>query len=426
MSDPNRIYLTDTRHSPVGPSGADRWMNCVGSNAMILKLPEAQRNKSSAEAEEGTAAHAVLARCLQTGEDAWQCAGKIVCVGNNEYVVDAEMVEGVQLAIDTVRALQKEWPTGILFVERELHSNLDPEAFGAGDVGLEVPGVAIFILDFKYGAGVLVDVKKPQTKMYGYYAYEDRSEQMRGDGNEPTKIICAIIQPRIPHPDGPVRWTSYDVEEVEEWFCTEVLPAMAQTREPGQCLKVGEWCGFCPVNRANACPAVWGTMRNFDSTMDPTKLTAEELGNVRKLIKVLIAKKDRLDEEAFQRMMAGEAVADCKLVHKKANRVFRPNIIEDVADPTVEGGIAKVKITLEDALTLSFGLDAYDAPKLKTPPNIEDLPGGAAFVARWAYKPDAGLTIADLSDPRSAVKPLMDRFDDAAAPAEGIVEGIPV
>lgn len=394
-------------------------MNCKGSNNLIRKLGFTY--DSSEAAEEGTAAHAVLARCLNTGEAPWQLAGFIVHVGKNEYVVDVEMVEGVQVALDEVARLKAEWPTGILYVERELSSVLDDDAFGAGDIVLEVPGVAIFILDFKYGQGVVVEPYKPQTKMYGYYAYEGRSSFMRGGTNEPSKIICAIIQPRIPHPNGLVRSKTYDVEEVEEWFGSEVLAAMADTRDPQACLKVGEWCQFCPVARANKCPALFKEIAEVNLAIEPKTLTADELGDMILKFDIIAKVKEKLEAEAFARACTGESIKGRKLVHKKANRIFKTHIVETVHEDGKEP--TEVIIQLEDAVALQFGLDAYEPGKLKTPPNIEELPMGKEFVAKWAYKPDAGLTMAPMSDPRVAVRPLIERMDETPQPAprDGVI-----
>lgn len=422
MSDPNRIYIPDSRHSPVGPSGSDRWMNCHGSNQMIAKLPT--RPRTSPEAEEGSAAHAVLATCLQSGRAAWELAGKTVVIGKNEYIVNEVMVEGIQLAIDEVARLRAEYPNGILYVERELFSVLDEEAYGAGDIIYEVPGVAIFVLDLKYGQGVVVEPTKPQTRIYGYYAYEQRSDLMRGI-NDPTKIICGIIQPRIPHPQGPIRYATYDCAETEEWFATVVLADILATREPGAILKVGDWCTFCDLNKAHACPAIWAAAKNFDSTVDPTKLTVEEIDDMLPILEILCKKKAGLEQELFHRMMTGSVSRHNKLVHKKGARVFRESIIQTIPSEVEGEEPEQVTVALADALLLEFGLDAYEPAEPKTPPAIEKLVGGKAFVARWAYKPDTGLTIAPMSDSRTPVKAasLMDRMEEEAqpSPVDGVV-----
>lgn len=423
--DDSRIYVPDVRHSPLGPSGADRWMHCKGSPNLIRKLDPAIQ--STAYAEEGQAAHAVLARCLATGEEPWMCAGKIVVIGKNEYVVDEEVVEGVQLALDRIREIRTEYPNGILYIESEVSSALDPEAFGQADIRYEVPGVAIFIWDFKFGQGVPVEPTKPQMRIYGYMSYEGRGPEMRGDGNEPTKIICGVIQPRIPHPNGLIREVSYDVAETEEWFAVEVLGAMEETRDPLAPLCVGEWCQFCPVKKANKCPAIFKQVAELPLSLEPQTLTDDELGDLLAKFEILSTVKTRCEEDAFRRALTGASVKNRKLVRKKANREFRKQIEEDMRDAAGEvmkdetGEVKRVLILLDDAMTLQFGLDRFNPPTSKTPAQLESLPMGKEFVARWAFKPDAGLTLAPITDSRAAVRPLMDRMDEKPLVVEGAV-----
>jgi len=42
-------------------------------------------------------------------------------------------------------------------------------------------------------------------------------------------------------------------------------------------------------------------------------------------------------------------------------------------------------------------------PVLKSPANIDKMPGGTELTARYAHKPDAGLSVANDGDPRLAV-----------------------
>lgn len=428
--DAEKYIIPESRHSKTGPSGADRWMNCSASVQLIDQIEEKfGKDDGSEDADRGTAAHHILTRCLMASpmQDAWEHGGKIVVVGKREFAVDAEMVEGVQIALDEVRRLRAEYPNGILYVERVLSSELDPEAFGAGDIIFEVPGVAIWILDFKYGAGKTVEPTSFQMRQYGYMAYEMRGSHMQGDGNEPTKIICGVIQPRIPHPKGVIRTESYDVADVETWFFETVLPALAETRNPNAMFKMGEWCQFCPGKKRNKCPAFQRELTSVNTNIEPKTMTAEELGDTLAKFEVLLSLKERLEEEVFQRMCAGESVKNRKLVHKQSNRVFRQTIEEEVIDPQT-GEVTKVVTKLEDALTAKFGMDAWTSPTLKTPPKIEELPEGGTFVSRWAYKPDAGLTIAPMSDKRTAVKPLMERYNEASAQdtAALAAAGIPI
>src|SRR5882724_11587802 len=96
--------MTDKpKHSNLGGSGAERWMNCPGSNVLLqtLDLPESDESEFAAE---GTAAHEVAAPCLRAGIDTWEI------VGTKFYghIVDQEMADGVQMYLDKVRDLRAE------------------------------------------------------------------------------------------------------------------------------------------------------------------------------------------------------------------------------------------------------------------------------------------------------------------------------
>jgi hypothetical protein len=91
-----------------------------------------------------------------------------------------------------------------------------------------------------------------------------------------------------------------------------------------------------------------------------------------------------LEEQVLKRLMHGEEIDGYKLVNKKANRVFSAE------------GAATMKI--------DFGPDAYTAPELKTPAELDKLGAKAKqFTKKWAYSPQTGQTVAPLDDPRPAI-----------------------
>jgi hypothetical protein len=81
--------------------------------------------------------------------------------------------------------------------------------------------------------------------------------------------------------------------------------------------------------------------------------------------------------------MEGVEVPGTKLVYMRTDRVWKDD---------VEGKAAA-----------RFGDNAYTLPKLLSPAAMEKLPEGKAFVSEWAYKPEAGYTVALADDPRPAV-----------------------
>ena len=73
---------------------------------------------------------------------------------------------------------------------------------------------------------------------------------------------------------------------------------------------------------------------------------------------------------------------------------------------------------VESALDAKYGEKAYEPAALKSPAQIEKLPGGKALIAKLAYKPDTGITLAPEDDNREPAVGLM-----ARAAAEGKLPG---
>ncbi len=79
----------------------------------------------------------------------------------------------------------------------------------------------------------------------------------------------------------------------------------------------------------------------------------------------------------------GKKVPGWKLAKARANRVFK-DVAAKAADKT-------------------FGALAMTVPALKSPAKIDELPGGKAFTARYAFKPDKGNTMVPETDSRAAI-----------------------
>lgn len=405
---PTSIPSADTVHSRIGPSSAKRWLNCAASVPFIVKLGAAANDDESEQAALGTVAHAVGAECLLTGSDAWEFAGREYAQGEFTFIVDEDMVLSVQTWVDFVRELMKKYEKhgAMLYVEKRVHSDYDEEAFGTSDTIIEVPGLLIIIIDFKNGF-VIVEPNDPQLKLYAQYSYEQRSQAMRGDGEPKHGMELYIVQPRAPHPKGPIRKHTTNAVELEDWMMEEVLPKIGDTRNPDACFVVGDWCKYCPG--LGLCPATRKTMQELPLETPLDILPDEELGRLRKLKKVNTKFFEALDREALRRVKdEGRSVPGCKLVHKQGDRVFKASML--LKDEETE---EEVTVTIEDHLKKVYGDDAYTEPKMKSPAQIEKLPGGKAITAMWAYKPDTGYTLADEDDTREPVVGLMQLLDQA-------------
>jgi hypothetical protein len=362
-------------HSKLGASSTKRWFNCPGSVKLIEAMGHGA-SKSSSFADQGTLAHDIAARCLKSGEDAK------VYIGEADFATDAEFdnedAEAVQVYLEAIRKETKELKSVgdvTVLVEERFHlAEVHPDFFGTTDCTL-IGAKQAQIHDYKHGAGIVVDAEhNTQLMQYAVGAlYNTEAWQ-----NDDFPVEINICQPRVFGSD-PIKswWTS--VGHLKTWLRDDWLAAAERTERADPFLQPGPWCNstFCP--RRIDCPAI-KEMRARVLAIKPEdiKLMEDwELGIAATEANIIKGLAKVYDAEIFERLRAGRPVSGWKLVNKRADRVFK----EDAP--------------LEDV----FGEDAYER-KPKTPPAIEKLEGGRAFVARWAYKPETGVTVAPDGDAR--------------------------
>lgn len=345
-------------HSPLGASSAERWMNCPGSVNLIRQLAPDSDSEEPDYRRDGTQAHALAAHCLENDLEAWEA-------DPTEFPeLTSDMMQAVQEYLEFVREQH-----GSRKVEVRVHvPEFHPAFYGTLDCVVRATldtGGSIHVIDYKHGVGVVVDAEdNPQLK---YYAYGDIATWGAPDF-WPVKLT--IVQPRAFHPDGAIRTWETTVGEIRRWAEEELRPAMEATQDLDY-LALGQWCRFCPAKLV--CPAFGGLANKALNTGAVSYAEAQQL---KMLVKAI-------EDETFKRLCAGETLEDAKLVAKKANRVFK-----------------------DDApLEATFGADAFKPPAHRSVAEIEKLPGGKVFVHEFAFKPDAGLTVALKDDARSAVVP---------------------
>ena len=328
----------------------------------------------------------------------------IIQVDDNwSFVVDQEMIDGVQECLDWVRArIAKAKSDGFevkVYVEKGMSSFLDEDAYGTADVLIHIINDRLIVLDFKYGKGVSVEPTSDQNAYYGYLAIENYVE----DPASINVVESWIAQPRIPHPEGTIRRHITNCEELTEWWMTIVLPGIERTRNPDAPLTIGQHCRFCK-NKGH-CPALKNETFEFPMGIEAAHLNDEELGAILIKLEAIAVLQPLLESEAFRRARQGDKIPGYKLVRKRANRKFK----DSMALPDPVNADETMEVLLTEAIEEQFGIDAYTDPKLKSPNQIEDLDGGKEFTAKWGYSPDNGLTLAKNSDKRVEVRPNIER-----------------
>lgn len=332
------------KHSELGASSAERWMNCPGSVALIKEIGV---KNTSAYADEGTAAHELAEMVLdQTGivaeyKTAREALGEIIKVEreideggvkrvvSSEWEVTEEMADAVQVYVDYVERRVAENPGmwGWLVEQRVELTHIDPDMFGTADCvlcGVD-GGEVLEVVDYKHGAGIIVDAEdNPQLAYYAYGTYH--SLRKVPERSQIKKIKLTVVQPRAKVGDS-VKSFVFDVVDLVQ-FATDLEEAAAKTRAPDAPLKAGEWCKFCPAK--GGCPrlredatrqaGVVFSPSGEVTVIPPEKVTPADIGRFLEARDVIKLWMDAVWEQALQMAEAGTPPPGWKLVEKRGTR----------------------------------------------------------------------------------------------------------
>lgn len=399
MDQPNHA---ERGHSPLGASGAERWMNCVGSVALIKRFREILTALGIPEEDdpdyrrEGTAMHEAGEHCLRLGLDTWEIVGQTF----NDTVIDQPMADAIQTYLDQCRADMDK--AVVFYIEYPVSSPVHPDFYGSADfvavlalknrvamadVGLD-PSECLKIKDLKGGEGIVVEPEdNPQMKYYGFGVIDEIERKSAIKLRDDLRVELEIVQPRAFHVDGPIRSWSTTVGEIKAWVHNVLVPAMHAT-ELDDTLEAGPWCRFCPAKLV--CPLLTSLFRAacVANPKEVVNYGNESLARSWGYAKAVKFYLKALEDETFRRLNMGNNVGFegiAKLVPKKSNRVWNTDAKDE----------AKAK----------FKDDAFTKPELKSPAELEKLsPAAKLFVKEYAHHPDTGLTVAAWDDSKPAVK----------------------
>lgn len=374
-----------TAHAKLSASGSHRWAHCPGS----IKAEEGIADRSSAAADEGTAAHELAELVLTGGGSCHDWINKPL-IENNAHTVSQEMADYVQQYVDYVKSHsgQHEYEQQVDF------SEWVPGGFGTADA-LVLGGTTLRVIDLKYGKGVQVDAfENTQGLLYALGAVSDYEYLA-----DIEKVVICIVQPRK---DSISEWeiTKADLMKWGEWLSERANQALSDDapRVPGD-----EQCKFCKAMAT--CPALMKLAHkviatdfdNMDDVANPDTLSDEQLAEALTAKKLVLSWFDAVEQHAFGKLERGEPFPGFKLVEGRSLRQW--------ADEAVA----------EQTLVELLEHDAYER-KLLSVAKAEKALGkkGASAIADLITKPRGKPVIVPESDKRPALGATENDFDNIA------------
>jgi hypothetical protein len=388
--------MIELEHSPLGGSGAHRFMTCSYSFLKQREEIEAGtfEDVPSEFAALGVAAHEVGAKAIATGCEPFEFLSEEF----NGYRVgwpEEISLDAVHVYFNECMGIlaARRYP-GRMLIEETIHlPHIHPLFKGTVDFAWWAKVQGIFLRDYKNGEGI--GVEAPNNRQLLYYAAllimsDPYLSSPSADRNLPVNL--GIVQPNFYGIyEDVIPWVT-TLGYVLDWFHTELLPRMndlsgrpvvGYTEEDAV---PGDHCQFCPV--LLSCPKMQRAFEEYATASEDfiAMLTNAELDHYYSQIEYARRFMNVLKQTVKARKLTGGDIPSAKLVEPQTARVWKP------------GGIA--------AIEAAFGEKAY-VKKPLSPAGVEKLSSrGKELALEYGYKPDsAGLTVAPLSDRRPEVKP---------------------
>jgi hypothetical protein len=356
--------------SIVGGSTAKRVINCPGSVALVAQMPP---KPSSVYADTGTLLHNVIADVLDGKATAQDFLGAVHAdVTLDQDLIDNKLTPALAALNDIDPDRQMEFETEVVVG----FGDLLPGVFGSSDIVGRI-GDTAYIVDWKFGDGVAVDVEEnPQLMFYAAAAMRTPVAQWAFEGA--TKVELVIVQPPYVK-----RWET--TPRRIQLFEKELMQAVKLAQRPDAPLAQGEWCRWCaakavcPIMTGAADRAVVSALKGVDvaSVSDHLKM-ADQLEGWIKEVRAL----------AMQTLEAGLPVPGYKLVPKRAMRQW------------MDEGKA-----LDAMCDLGLDVKELTETKLLSPAQAEKVlkKHKLALPADHVVAVSSGNTLAPEDDPRPAV-----------------------
>ena len=172
-------------HAVLSASSSNRWLNCTPS----ARLEQEFENCETEAAAEGTAAHAL---CEHKLKRALKKRSKRPVSKFDSDEMEGYTDDYVEFVLEVLSEAKQYCKDPTVFIEQRLDfSRYVPDGYGTADC-IILSDDHLYVVDFKYGQGVLVSAdKNPQMMLYALGALE-----LFGNLYDITTVKTSIFQPR--------------------------------------------------------------------------------------------------------------------------------------------------------------------------------------------------------------------------------------
>lgn len=371
-----------TKHAKLSASSSARWLACPPSVKLSAGFPD----KESTYALEGTDAHELCEYLLRKalGEAPPDPT-------ENLTFYNAEMQSAAEgyaaFVMEYVAEARRKCKDAKVMVEQRLdYSDFVPEGFGTGDCVILSDG-KLFIIDFKYGLGVLVSADHNSQMM----CYALGVLQMFGVLYDITSVSLNIYQPRRQN----ISTFEISKDDLLVWG-QKVLKPTAELAMKGEGeFKAGPHCRFCKAKAVCRKRAEYNLeMARYDFKM-PDVLGDDEIAAILQRADELSAWAEEIKRYALKKAIGGTAYTGFKVVEGRSVRKY-----------TSEADVVKAVI--------AEGLNPYEKKVLGITA-MTALLGKKRFkeiLGNLIYKPPGKPVLVPESDPRPVWNNANDDFKE--------------
>lgn len=292
------------KHSIISPSEANIWAECTGYPGMKLRYPPRPAGNAAAA---GTESHQRAAQLI-TG-----------AVKAASFEDDAAKI----YAQDVLNTLygRKNYIHGVeTFIEAPM---IHPQSYGTVDAYARFEDERLLVVwDFKHGMGIVEPYENWQLINYAAVLYKPG-----------YTVELRIVQPRAPHPAGPIRsWRPDDFPA----YMARLAAAAAEVFSEKATLRSGSHCRYCPAR--HACPAaIDAALGIYEAACEPLPIDMppEAMGNylsvVDRGIEALTYLKSTFQDKVAEAIRQGVNVPGWCLASAKGRRKWSRPVEEIMA-----------------------------------------------------------------------------------------------